>query len=212
MAKSWQQSEINYLNRYASSKTLAELTNRFEADETEVLAKLSELGVKTKDGKPDTESASDPAFEIYETALGHLYKGRWDKAIELFEKVAEESDQPDLAARARQLAGAAARRRGEAEGDDGIDDPFLAAVYERNRGDLAAALKICRQGGRSHKDERFAYLEAALQAVAGEEEEAAEVLARAVEMNPKNRVHAFHDPDFAELRANREHAALFGLA
>lgn len=211
MAKSWQQSDVNYLNRYAPSKTLAELTRRFEAGEKEVLAKLVELGLRTKDGKPEAEVADDPVFEVYEKALGQLYKGQWEKAIEAFERVAAESDQPELAARARQHAGAAARRRAEAGGDDGTDDPFLVAVFERNRGDLAAALKICRQGGRSHKDERFAYLEAALQAAAGEDQQAAEVLARAVEMNPKNRVHAFHDPDFAELRSNPEHAALFGL-
>ncbi len=30
-------------------------------------------------------------------------------------------------------------------------------------------------------------------------------LTRAVELNPKNRVHAFHDPDFAELRQDRDH-------
>jgi tetratricopeptide (TPR) repeat protein len=212
MAKTWQQSEISYLNRYAATKTLAELARRFEADEARVLAKLAELGLRTKDGKPAAAAAADPVFEVYEEALGHLYKGRWEKAAKLFDRVAGESDQPELAARARQLLAAARRRAAEAEGTDGPpDDPFLAAVYQRNRGDYAAALKICRAGGRQHKDERFAYLEAALLTLEGREQEAAEALARAVELNPKNRVHAFHDPDFATLRAKQEHAALFGL-
>jgi tetratricopeptide (TPR) repeat protein len=212
MAKTWQQSEISYLNRYAGSKTLAELARRFESDEARVLAKLAELGLRTKDGKPDDEVGADPVFEVYEEALGHLYKGRWEKAAKLFERVAGESDQPELTARARQLLAAARRRAAEAGETDGPpDDPFLAAVYQRNRGDLAAALKICRAGGRQHKDERFAYLEAALLTLEGREDEAAEALARAVELNPKNRVHAFHDPDFSTLRAKSEHAALFGL-
>ena len=212
MAKTWQQSEIGYLNRYAGTKTLAELARRFEADEAKVLAKLVELGLRTKDGKPEAETEADPVFEVYEAALGHLYKGRWEKAAKLFDRVAGESDQPELAARARQLLAAARRRAAEAEGGDGpSDDPFLAAVYQRNRGDLTAAMRICRAGGRQHKDERFAYLEAALLALEGREEEAADALARAVELNPKNRVHAFHDPDFAGLRAKSEHAALFGL-
>ena len=211
MAKSWQQSEINYLNRYAGTKTLAELARRFETDEARVLAKLAELGLRTRDGKPEDETEADPVFEVYEEALGHLYKGRWEKAAKLFGRVADESDQPELAARARQLLVAARRRADEAEGGDGADDPFLSAVYLRNRGDVAAALKICRLGGRVQKDERFAYLAAALYALEGRDDEAAEALAHAVELNPKNRVHAFHDPDFAGLRAKPEHAALFGL-
>lgn len=211
MAKSWQQSEINYLNRYAGTKTLAELARRFETDEARVLAKLGELGVRTKDGKPASQVEADPSFAVYEEGLGHLYKGRWEKAEKLFTRVVGESDQPELAARARQLAAAARRKAAEAGAADGGDDPFLSAVYHRNRGDLAAAIKICRLGGRQHKDERFAYLEAALLTLDGREEEAAEALARAVELNPKNRVHAFHDPDFAALRAKPEHAALFGL-
>lgn len=210
-SKSWQQSEINYLERYAAQKTLADLLRRFEADEKAVLAKLTELGLRTKDGKPEAEASADPVFEIYEEALGHLYKKHWDKAAKLFQRVADESDQPELTASARQLLAAARRRAAEA-GDDGpSDDPFMAAVYYRNRGDLGEALKICRLGGRSQKDERFAYLAAAVHALEGRESDAAEALARAVELNPKNRVHAFHDPDFAALRARPEHAALFGL-
>lgn len=211
MAKSWQQSETNYLERYAASKTLAELTRRFETDEAAVLAKLSELGLRTKDGKPEAQASADPVFEIYEEAIGHLYKGRWDKAAKLFERVAGESDQPELTSRAHQLLAAARRRAAEASEDGGGDDPFLAAVYHRNRGEIDQALKICKQGGRSSKDERFAYLAAALHALEGHESEAAEALAKAVELNPKNRVHAFHDPDFADLRSKPEHAALFGL-
>ena len=87
MAKTWQQSEISYLNRYAATKTLAELARRFEADEARVLAKLAELGLRTKDGKPAAAAAADPVFEVYEEALGHLYKGRWEKAAKLFDRV-----------------------------------------------------------------------------------------------------------------------------
>ena len=102
MAKTWQQSEISYLNRYAATKTLAELARRFEADEARVLAKLAELGLRTKDGKPAAAAETDPVFEVYEEALGHLYTGRWEKAAKLFDRVAGESDQPELAARTQQ--------------------------------------------------------------------------------------------------------------
>lgn len=211
MAKRWKQTETNYLNRYAHSKTLAELTQRFDADPSDVLAKLGTLGLRTKDGKPEAQVEADPVFEIYEEGFAELYKKHWAKAIKLFEQVVAESDQAELTDRARQLATAARRSQAEARGEETPEDPFLHAVYLRNRGDLDDALKLCGQGGRSGKDERFAYLAAALHAVAGRPKEAAETLAKAIEMNPKNRVHAFHDPDFAELRNDSEHAALFGL-
>ena len=75
-----------------------------------------------------------------------------------------------------------------------------------------SVFQISRKGGRDQKDERFAYLAASIHAVEDRLDEAAEVLARAVELNPKNRIHAFHDPDFAELRKNRDLRPLFGLA
>jgi hypothetical protein len=43
-------------------------------------------------------------------------------------------------------------------------------------------------------------------------DEAVQALAKAVELNPKNRIHAFHDADFAELRKNRDQRHLFGLS
>ena len=39
-----------------------------------------------------------------------------------------------------------------------------------------------------------------------------QALSRAIELNAKNRVHAFHDPDFAELRKDRDLRQLFGLS
>jgi tetratricopeptide (TPR) repeat protein len=91
-------------------------------------------------------------------------------------------------------------------------DPFLQAVFEKNRGNHQAALEISRQGGRDTKDERFAYLVAAIHAAEDRMDEAARALTRAIELNPKNRIHAYHEPDFAELRKAKEHRPLFGLS
>ena len=77
--------------------------------------------------------------------------------------------------------------------------------------DLKAALDIAQKGGRDQKDERFAYLAASIHAVENRLEDAVQALAKAVELSPKNRIHAFHDADFAELRKNRDHRHLFGL-
>ena len=164
-------------------------------------------------------AAIDPALDAFAKALDAFHKRDWAKAAELLEKVLAESDRPDLSARARQYLAAvrqkleeagAAKAKGKAKAEDG--DPFLRAVFEKNRGDAAAALEICRQEGREQKDERFAYLAASIHAAEGRTEEAVQALSRAIELNAKNRVHAFHDPDFAELRKDRDLRQIFGLS
>lgn len=164
-------------------------------------------------------AAADPALDTFTRALEAFHKRDWARAAELFEGTLAESDRLDLSARARQYLAAcrqkldeaaAAKGKGKAKAEEG--DPFLRAVIEKNRGDSAAALELCRQDGRDQKDERFAYLAASIHAAEGRTEEAVQALSRAIELNPKNRVHAFHDPDFAELRKDRDLRQLFGLS
>src|SRR5215203_5161024 len=144
-------------------------------------------------------------------ALAALQSKDWKKAAERLEQAVELADRPELRHRASQFLAACRQRAGEG-GETEQVDPFLQAVYEKNRGDHQAALEISRKGGRDQKDDRFAYLVAAIHAAEDRIEEAAQALAKAVELNSKNRIHAFHDPDFAELRKNRDYRPLFGLS
>jgi len=160
--------------------------------------------------------SADSILQAYSQALEALHRKSWSKAAELFETVVENSDLPEVRERARQYL-AACRLQEAKSGPAGREeteeaDPYLRAVYEKNRGDLSAALALCRQGGKDQKDERFAYLAASIHAVEERTEEAAQVLSRAVELSSKNRIHAFHDPDFAALRGNPSFRHLFGLA
>ena len=174
--------------------------------------------------KQTQKSSGDPVIDAYAEGLSALQNKDWSKAAELLEKVIAESDRLDLKDRARQLLAACREKVGsegkEARGKKGKEtaaeaaeaDPFLTAVYEKNRGNHEAALEISRQGGRDTKDERFAYLVAAIHAAENRTDEAVRALTKAIELNPKNRIHAYHDPDFAELRRNRDHRPLFGLS
>lgn len=158
-------------------------------------------------------TTADPVLKTFTQALEALHKKSWAKAAKLFENVIETTDLPEVRARAQQYL-AACRQHLEEKGDAAPvdDDPFLHALFEKNRGNLAAALEACKQGGRDQKDERFAYLAASIHASEGRTDEAAKVLARAIELNSKNRIHAFHDSDFAELRGHPSHRQLFGLS
>ena len=155
----------------------------------------------------------DPVLAKFNKALETLHARSWAKAAELFESVVQESDVPELRERARQYLSACRLQEQKAKGDTPAadEDPYLRAVYEKNRGNYAAALDLIKKNG-GEKDERFAYLAASIHAAEGRKDEAAKTLARAVELNAKNRVHAFHDPDFAELRRDPEHRQIFGLS
>lgn len=157
----------------------------------------------------------DPALDAFGAGLSALQARDWKKAVEHLEQAVETADRADLRDRAQQLLNAARQKGGAGDGKPAKGpeaDPFLEAVYEKNRGNLKAALDIAQKDGRDQQDERFAYLVASIHAVENRLGEAVQALAKAVELNPKNRIHAFHDADFAELRKDRDQRHLFGLS
>jgi tetratricopeptide (TPR) repeat protein len=174
---------------------------------------------KTAPAPRKTSGGTDPALEALTQGLAALQAKDWAKAVEHFERAVEQSDQPEVKDRAKQFLtvsrqraqGSEAKPAGKAAADQ-ESDPYLQAVYEKNRGNLQEALEISRKDGQDQKDERFAYLAASIHAVESRWDDATQALTRAVELNPKNRIHAFHDPDFAELRKNRDLRPLFGLS
>lgn len=147
----------------------------------------------------------DPALPTYEQGIKAFFGKKYDKAAGLFEKVQEEADQSNLAARAQVFLTACTHRT---EDEPSTDDPFLEAVVAKNNGDLETAADLCSRGGRKGKDERFAFLAASVAALQGDQDEALAQLTQAVEMNPENRVFAYHDPDFDSLRENDAFTAL----
>jgi tetratricopeptide (TPR) repeat protein len=188
---------------------------------------MAKAAAKKTPAKPESKAAaaptaavrspgSDPAIDALTAGLQALQAKDWTKAVERFEEAVRESDRPEVRDRARQYLTASRQKVAEGEGETpakGAEaDPYLQAVYEKNRGNLKEALEISRKGGRDQKDERFAYLAASVHAIEGRWDEATQALTKAIELNPKNRVHAFHDPDLAELRKNRDLRPLFGLS
>lgn len=206
MAKRWQKEDLEYLKRHAGAKSPAALAKHLGLDAAAVGAKLDELGLRAKASAPSSAAAvADPQLERYEQGVRAMHRARWAEAARSFAQVAATSDEPGLAERARQQAAACEHKLGEQRpGSADAADPFLLAVYEKNRGEYDAALQICVRGGRQTRDERFAYLAASIHALREDHEAALRLLDHSIELNPKNRVHAFHDPDFATLRERGE--------
>jgi len=203
MAKRWSKAEVTHLTRHASSTGLGELAQKLHTDVASVRRKLDELGLAAQ-GEPEP---AGEGLEEYAEALRLMHGRKWAQAVPLLEKVVAESDNRQLADRARQ--GLEACRRHSAP-EAAVADPYLQAVYEKNRGNVAAAFELCRSLGKPEQDERYAYLLASLHCLAGSAEQALQLLATAIRLEPKNRVHAYHDPDFAGLRGREEFTSLIG--
>jgi tetratricopeptide (TPR) repeat protein len=208
MPKRWRREDDTYLKRYAKQKSAAELAEKFGVGNDEMEKKLSQMGLATTAGAPKKrEVRVDPAIEVFASGLEAFHARKWDKAKAAFDRVLEESDQTDLLARARLYRDQTALRASAAPVEEG--DPYLEAVVAKNRGDYAAVLEICSRGGRRGKDERFAYLAASALALSGDLDEAVKLLQQSIELNPQNRVHAFHDPDFRVLRGHAGFDAIY---
>ena len=206
MAKRWKKDETTYLKRYSAKKRVLELAERFGTDADTVRAKLDEEDLEAIDHQK-LRAEPDPGVAPLEKGLQALYAKKYAQAEKLLSEAESVAGQHDVANRARRYLAVARDRSATAE--ETATDPYLEAVYERNAGNPDAALEICSRGGRQSKDDRFAHLAASIHAAQGELDKAAKFLELAIQLNPRNRVLAFHDADFAELREDPEHGALF---
>jgi tetratricopeptide (TPR) repeat protein len=207
MAKRWKTEEITYMKRYGSKRTTAELAERFKTEAEQVTAKLSELGLASKDSVAVIRLEHDPLVKVYVAGTKAMYQKKWHEAVKHFKQVLAETDQMELRSGAEKYLQVCEEHLGSSAKK--AEDPFLEAVYERNRGNLEQALDLCTRGGRAGRDERFAYLAAAIHAATDDFAKAAELLSSAIEMEPKNRVHACYDSDFAAMRGDGEYAGIF---
>lgn len=205
MAKRWKKEETTYLKRYGAKRTVQELAERFGVDAAAMRARLDETALRAAD-YPEGHGEPDPGVEPLEKGIQALYAKKYAQAGKLLEQAEEDAEQPDVANRARRYL---AMVKSRMEGAETAADPYLEAVYERNQGNLEAALQICIRGGRQGKDDRFAHLAASIYALSGDVEKAAKVLETAIQLNPRNRVLAYHDRDFAALREDPAYADLF---
>ena len=148
-------------------------------------------------------SFEDAALSDFEKALTPLHKKDWKKAQELFQKVVEKAEQPELAARARVMLEVCANNLSKPTPPP---DSYVEALMAKNRGEFDEALAICE---RNLNDGDFVYLGAAVAGLMGDVELSMTHLGRAIDKDPTHRVHAFHDSDFDPVREDSRFAELF---
>lgn len=194
MDKLWSKTEITHLKRYAGKQSIEELAQRFHTESEAVRRKIEELGLV---GAAEAAEHADAAIKLFEEGLRLFFAHEWRKAEQHLARVIDEADFNQLTDRARQFRAICLQKL---EAEEPADNPYLEAIALKNHQRVDAALGLVKKHGDTAKDERWAYLAASLNALAGRDDDALSLLAKAIELEPRNRVHAYHDPDFQSLR------------
>jgi hypothetical protein len=157
--------------------------------------------------KVEPTGADRTAITRFEKALQLLQKGHWEDASKAFAQVVEGDPGSSIAERSRVFREVCRKKLDSSPVVE--SDVYLQAIVAKNTGDLDTAYELCNRGGLKGKDARFAYLAAAIESLRGNREEGSKLLMKAIELDPANRVHAFWDPDFADVRKSPDLQSLF---
>jgi tetratricopeptide (TPR) repeat protein len=151
-------------------------------------------------GRPANNLSANPAFQQYQAAVQLLQQGKYDKALTAFEKLLPLAP-AEILERARMYV-ATCRRQ--------LDHAHLAFQTPEERYDYA--ISQLNQGYYEEAREQFNgvvqddpradyafYGLAVLDSITGRSQDCLDNLARAIELNPKNRLQARSDNDFQSM-------------
>ena len=132
-----------------------------------------------------------------------LQRKHYPRAATAFRQVLEQfPEERELHERARLYLNVCEREtKPLAKTPKSVDERILAATVALNRRDVDQALLLLRRTASSHrKHEHIQYMLALAHALRDDVETAAEHLARAIALNPSNRLQAKQEPDFDSIR------------
>jgi tetratricopeptide (TPR) repeat protein len=151
-------------------------------------------------GKPGNSLISNPAFQQYQAAVQLLQQGKYDKALAAFEKLLS-SAPPELLERTRMYIATCKRQMEQSQlAFQTPEERYDYAISQLNRGYYEEAREqlngVISDDG--HADYAY-YGLAVLDSITGHPQECLDNLARAIELNPKNRLQARSDNDFQSM-------------
>ena len=215
MTKRWAESDLRFLRDNAGKMDVQSLADRLGAALGEVEAKIEKLGLLPDNGTSGSVKQpasfremfkhSEAARKEYEKGAAALQKKKFEEAEKHFRAVIEEfGDERELADRSRLYLAVCERRKknGKLASGDG-DDPYYAALLEKNRKNFQGAIEQLKKPRKSD-DGRAPYLLACCFAQLNDAERAVEALSRAIAEDEGNRALARRDPDFDPVRETAE--------
>lgn len=151
-------------------------------------------------GKTGSSLSSNPAFQQYQAAVQLLQQGKYDKALTAFEKLLP-SAPPEILERTRMYVATCKRQMEQSRlAFQTAEERYDYAISQLNQGYYEEARE--QFNGVIGDDPRadYAYYGlAVLDSITGRPQECLDNLARAIELNPKNRLQARSDNDFQSM-------------
>jgi tetratricopeptide (TPR) repeat protein len=158
--------------------------------------------VSTPAGKPDGHgrSGTDPVFQHYQTAVQLLQQGKYEKALGILEKLLPEAP-IEIQDRCRVYIATCRRQLEKASlSFPTPEEHYDYAISLLNTGYYEEAREQFNKILTAHPEADYAFYGlAVLEAITGHIQECLTSLARAIELNPKNRLQARVDNDFQNM-------------
>ena len=143
---------------------------------------------------------SGPAFQQYESAVQLVQNGKYEKALAAFEKLLPNAP-PHLVERCRMYISTCRRQMSQSQLSFLTpEEHYDYAVSQLNTGYFEEARDHFNRILTEHPDADYAlYGLALLDAITGRSQDCLNNLARAIELNPRNRLQARADNDFQSM-------------
>ena len=146
------------------------------------------------------------AVGLYEKGLKSLQRKNYAAAATAFRRVIDQfPEERELQERARLYLNVCEKESSpKAKPPRHVNERVLAATLALNRRCPDEAVSLLRSSASSHpKDDRLQYLLALAHALRNDAETAASHLSKAISLNPENRIQAFQEPDFDDIRTTQ---------
>lgn len=214
MAKRWTEAELRFLKDNAGKMSLQALAEALSVRLDELEKKMERLEL-VRQAEPAARKAQTlkelsrdtvNARKEYDRGVGALQKKKIEEAerrfLELIQKYPEEKE---LADRARVYLAVCERQRNTAR--PALTEPedfYYAAIYEKNRGNVAEAIEHLKRAAKKNGGGKVDFLLACCYAQRGDLESALAHLRKAIEDDQGHRILARHDRDFDQVRDTPE--------
>jgi len=166
-----------------------------------------------KKAPPARTASLDKAIAGFEQAIKAFSKEDYAKASSLFDAIISEyPTEREICDRARVYGSICkSRMQGQASRPKGAEDLYYHGVVAANDGRLDDAASLFEQAIKDDPaDDKAHYQLAAVCGLRNDLEGAVTSLAKAIELNPANRIHALNDADFDGLHEDAKFMGLLG--
>jgi len=151
-------------------------------------------------GKPASHLGSNPASQQYQAGVQLLQQAKYDKALAVFEKLLTMAP-PEIVERAKMYISTCQRQMGHANlAFQTPEERYDYAISQLNQGYYEEARDQFNGVIGEHPRADYAFYGlAVLDSITGHPQDCLDNLARAIELNPKNRLQARSDNDFQSM-------------